>query len=79
MINWEGSCPGAEMAWQAGERPQPEWTHEEILELVEALPVFDDPFDYDEALDDIVLSLAEKYGELWREAIETDLDDLLGS
>jgi hypothetical protein len=66
------------MAWQAGERPQPEWTHEEILELVEALPVFDDPFDYDEALDDIVLSLAEKYGELWREAIETDLDDLLG-
>ena len=78
MINWEGSCPGAEMAWQAGERPQPEWTHEEMIELIEAVPVFDCPFDLDEALDDIVNSLVAKYGEGWREAIEADFDDLLG-
>lgn len=78
MINWEGSCPGAEMAWQAGEEPQPEWSLEEMLELIEAVPSFDDPLDYDDALDDIVKSLVEKYGESWRGAIEADFDDLLG-
>ena len=78
MISWEGSCPGRDAAWQAGKRPQPEWSTEEMLELIEALPVFDCPFDLDEALDDIVDSLVEKYGESWREAIVADFDDLLG-
>ena len=77
MIQWEGRCPGEEAAWQAGERLQPEWTIEEMIELIEAVPVFDCPFDLDEALDDIVESLVKKYGESWREAIEADFDSLL--
>ena len=77
MISWEGRCTGADAAWKAGEAAQPEWTTEEMLELIEAVPLFDCPFDLEEALDDIVNSLVEKYGESWREAIEADFDDLL--
>ena len=77
MINWEGRCTGSEAAWKAGEVARREWTTEEMLELIEAVPLFDDPFDLDEALDDIVESLVAKYGEEWREAIEEDFNDLL--
>ena len=76
MIAWEGYCRGAEMAWQAGEEPQPEWTLEELIELHDAGPAFDDPFDYEEALDDCVRQLVEKYGELWEEAIIADWEYL---
>lgn len=77
MIQWEGRCPGSEAAWRAGEEPQREWSIEEMVELIDAVPQFDCPFDLDEALDDIVESLVKKYGESWREAIEEDFNDLL--
>ena len=77
MIQWEGRCPGEELAWRAGEEPQREWSIDEMIELIDAVPEFDCPFDLDEALDDIVNSLVKKYGEGWREAIEEDFNDLL--
>ena len=72
-----GRCPGEDLAWRAGEEPQRSWTLDDIIELIDALPAFDDEADYDEALDEIVDDLVVKHGEGWREAIEEDLGDLL--
>ena len=73
-----GRCPGEELAWRAGEEPQPSWSLNDIIESIDALPAFDDEIDYDEALDEIVDDLVAKHGESWREAIKEDLSDLLG-
>ena len=72
-----GRCPGEELAWRAGEESKQEWSLCDIVELLDALPVFDDEADYDEALDEIVDDLVARHGEGWREAIEEDLSDLL--
>lgn len=73
----DGPCSGSEAAWLAGEIQDVPWGLDELLELLEGMPVFEDQLDLDEAICDLADYLAGKYGTEFRSLIWEDLIDLI--